>query len=209
MNLTRRTALLQIGAAGVLGHEAFAADLQPTPTEIVGPFYPVAKPLDRDADLTRISGRSGTASGTIVEVSGKVLSRRGAPVGGAQLEIWQANAAGRYKHPSDDNPASLDDNFEGYAVLQTDRHGHYRFLTVKPGGYPGGRRGYRTPHIHFDISGQIDRLVAQMYFPGEPANDTDYFLSNNLDPASVVARELQLSADGIARYRWDIVLRSG
>ncbi|HEY0596261.1 hypothetical protein [Sphingopyxis sp.] len=89
----------------------------------------------------------------------------GRPVPHARLEIWQANAAGRYAHPSDDNTAPLDPDFQGYASLRADAAGEYRIVTVKPGAYPGGRRGMRAPHIHFDLSGRIDRLVAQCIFP--------------------------------------------
>jgi protocatechuate 3,4-dioxygenase beta subunit len=133
----------------------------------------------------------------------------GRPVPGARLEIWQANAAGRYSHPSDTNSAPLDPNFQGYALLATDAGGGYRFVTVKPGGYPGGHRGMRTPHIHFDVSGQVDRLIAQMYFPDEPLNATDALLRAPLSPEAAIARAAGRGESGVQRYRWDIVLRTG
>lgn len=183
--------------------------LEPTPNEIVGPFYPLAKPADTDIDLTMVTGRTARAAGQIIEISGRVTSLTGRPVPGARLEIWQANAAGRYAHPSDDNPAPLDPNFQGYASLATDANGEYRIITVKPAGYPGGRRGMRTPHIHFDMTGRTDRLVAQMYFPDEPLNVTDALLRANIRPAMVIAAAMGASASGILRYRWDVVLRTG
>lgn len=182
---------------------------EPTPNEITGPFYPLTKPADTDADLTMVAGRAGRAAGQIIELSGRIMDLAGRPVAGARLEIWQANAAGRYAHPSDDNNAPLDPNFQGYALLTTDAAGGYRIVTVKPGAYPGGRRGLRTPHIHFDLSGRVDRLVAQMYFPDEPLNATDALLRANIRPATVIATALDSGAAGIPRYRWDVVLRTG
>lgn len=183
--------------------------LEPTPQEIVGPFYPIAKPADSDADLTMVAGLAGRAVGQIIEVSGRVIDLAGRPVPNARLEIWQANAAGRYAHPSDDNPAPLDPNFLGYAQLTTDTAGEYRIVTVRPGAYPGGRRGMRTPHIHFDLNGRVDRLVAQMYFPEEPLNAADALLSTNIRPAMVIAAAAGVTASGVPRYRWDMIVRSG
>lgn len=180
-----------------------------TPNEIVGPFYPITKPVDSDADLTMVAGRPGRALGQAIEVSGRIMDLAGRPVPHARLEIWQANAAGRYAHPSDDNTAPLDPDFQGYASLRTDASGEYRIVTVKPGPYPGGRRGMRTPHIHFDLSGRVDRLVAQMYFPDEPLNATDALLSANIRPAMVIARAAGVTASGVPRFRWDVILRSG
>ncbi|WP_255453602.1 hypothetical protein [Novosphingobium sp. Gsoil 351] len=181
----------------------------PTPNELLGPFYPVRKPTDRDADLTHIAGRQGQATGQVLELSGRVLSTSGEPVPDARIEVWQANAAGRYRHPSDTTGLPLDPNFEGFCQIATDRTGGFKILTVKPGGYPGGRRGFRTPHIHFDITGRVERLVAQMYFPGEPTNATDQLLLANIDPPSVIAHELPPRADGVLRFGWDVVMRLG
>src|SRR5258708_32638846 len=90
------------------------------------------------ADLTRVSGRSGRAEGQMLNVMGRVLNLTGEPVRNAKVEVWQANAHGRYTHPSDPNPAPLDPNFEGAAVLTTDSEGRYRFKTIKPAAYPAG-----------------------------------------------------------------------
>ncbi len=98
---------------------------------------------------------------------GRVLNAGGEPVSGARIEIWQANAHGRYAHPADDNPAPLDPNFQGYAKLLTDADGRYRFKTIKPSAYPAGAF-MRPAHIHFDVTGKLDRLVTQMYFPDDP-----------------------------------------
>lgn len=212
MLLSRRQTLGQLaGAAAVVPALAWPAQkrLEATPNEIVGPFYPLAKPADTDADLTMIAGRTGRAIGQVIEVSGRIMDLAGRPVPGARLEIWHANAVGRYAHPGDDNPAPLDPNFQGYASLIADTNGEYRIITVKPAGYPGGRRGMRAPHIHFDVAGRFDRLVVQMYFPDEPLNATDALLRANIRPAMVVASAAAGGASGILRYRWDMVLRTG
>jgi len=145
-----------------------------TPATVAGPFYPLlSKPVDRDADLTVISGRKDRAKGQVIHVVGRVLNLKGDPVKGLQVEIWQANAAGRYDHPADPNPAPLDPNFQGYGVIVTDAEGRYRFKTIKPAGYPLTQNSYRAPHIHFELTGRLDRHITQMWFPGEPLNSQD------------------------------------
>jgi protocatechuate 3,4-dioxygenase, beta subunit len=148
---------------------------QRTPDQILGPFYPL-KTFDQNADLTRPPGRPGRAEGQVLNVMGRVLNLKGEPVRNAKVEIWQANAHGRYTHPSDTNPAPLDPNFEGSAVLTADDDGRYRFKTIKPAAYPAGPNRMRPAHIHFQVSGRQDQLVTQMYFEGDPYNDTDRFL---------------------------------
>ncbi len=190
----------------------FAQALRRTPTQVLGPFYPVVKPLDRDADLTVVAGRAGRAAGQAIEVSGRVVNREGRPVEGARIEIWQANTHGRYTHPSDRNPAPLDPNFEGYAVLTTDAEGRYRFKTIKPGPYPEDSGAMRAPHIHFEVLGRTNRLVTQMYFPGEKLNASDRFLQT----AGANAERLIVSLPSAAQPGpeplagvWDIVLDHG
>ena len=210
MDTTRRT-FVGMTAIIVAGPSIAAGRLlSPTPAEITGPFYPIVKPRERDADLTRISGKTGRATGQIIELTGQLFNRQARPIAGAQIELWQANAAGRYRHPSDDNAAALDPSFDGYARLATDANGEFRFLTVKPGGYDGGRRGYRTPHLHFDVSARINRMVTQMYFPDElHTNAADQLLSACIDPPALVARPMPAREDGITRYTWTFVLRDG
>jgi protocatechuate 3,4-dioxygenase, beta subunit len=166
------------GAGAVLPSRLAASEaLQRTPPQILGPFYPLAE-LPQTADLTRVSGRSGRAEGQLLNVMGRVLNLAGEPVRNARVEVWQANAHGRYTHPSDPNPAPLDPNFEGSAVLTTDSEGRYRFKTIKPAAYPAGPNQMRPAHIHFQISGRQDRLVTQMYFENDPYNKTDSFLNS-------------------------------
>jgi protocatechuate 3,4-dioxygenase, beta subunit len=155
-----------------------------TPSTVAGPFYPLLnKPVDRDADLTMIDGRSVRASGQVLYMVGQVLNIKGKPVKGVDVEIWQSNAAGRYDHPSDPNPAPIDPNFQGYGVTTTDAEGRYRFKTVKPGGYPVTQGWDRPPHIHFQLTGRADRLVTQMWFPGDPLNAQDRLFTILRPPA--------------------------
>lgn len=184
----------------------------PTPDQILGPFYPVQKPADGGNDLVRLKGRSGTALGPLIHVTGRVLNLRGEPCPGVKLEIWQANGAGRYTHPHDRNPAAIDPNFDGYATVVTDTDGRYRFRTVKPGAYPVVADYWRPPHIHFDITGKVNRLITQMYFPNEPLNDKDPLLQQSWAKNSLIARVLPPTANeepGSKLVVWDIVLVQG
>ena len=199
------------GVASVLGQ---LADRRNTPQLTSGPFYPLIKPLDQDADLTLITGKQGRAQGKIIHLTGRVLNGRGEPVSGATVEIWQANAHGRYTHQSDPNPAPLDPHFEGFGVQITDAEGRYRFKTVKPGAYPGTLAGMRTPHIHFQVAGKVDRTVTQMFFPNEPLNETDHILRElkGWRREAVIARLMpptkELEADSLVAL-WDITLIKG
>lgn len=222
--MKRRCVLMNSGAClavAALGGIAAAADkLRRTPTQVLGPFYPLEKPLDDDADLTVIEGRKGqfkgtakgTAKGTVIHVMGRVMNAAGEPVNGARIEIWQANSHGRYAHPSDHNPAPLDPNFQGYASLVTDRLGRYRFKTIKPGPYPAGV-GMRPAHIHFDITGKSNRLVTQMYFPGDQFLEKDPVVAIAEDNARLLIADVRaptpdLEPDSLLA-NWDIVLERG
>jgi protocatechuate 3,4-dioxygenase beta subunit len=179
-DLDRREILkmsVMTGIASVVSTKFALAQVavQRTPDQILGPFYPL-KPLGQNVDLTRVPGRPGRAEGQVLNVMGRVLNLKGEPVRNAKVEVWQANAHGRYTHPSDHNPAPLDPNFEGAAMLTADVDGRYSFKTIKPAAYPAGPNSMRPAHIHFQVSGQQDRLVTQMYFEGDPYNDTDRFL---------------------------------
>ena len=140
---TRRhllSAAVVLTGSGLIGaaNPAFGqpAPARPTPEQVTGPFYPVRLPADQDADLTVIAGTAVRALGTIVYLSGRVTNHLGEAVPHADVEIWQANAVGRYTHTADDNPQPIDPNFDGYARIRTDSEGRYRFKTMKPGAYP-------------------------------------------------------------------------
>src|SRR6266849_7632282 len=136
-------------------------ELQRTPGQILGPFYPL-KELPQTADLTRVPGRPGRAEGQVLNVMGQVLNLAGEPVRNAKVEVWQANAHGRYTHPSDPNPAPLDPHFQGPAVLTTDAEGRYRFKNINPAAYPAGPNRMRPEHINFQVSRRQDKIVTQM-----------------------------------------------
>jgi protocatechuate 3,4-dioxygenase beta subunit len=214
--ITRRQVIgMSAAASSLLCPAGFAvADtLRRTPVQVLGPFYPVIKPADQDPDLTRIAGKSGRALGQVIHIMGRVVNRHGEPIAGARMEVWQANTHGRYRHSSDVNPAPLDPNFEGYAVLTTADDGGFRFTTIKPGAYPAGPNSMRPPHIHFDIMGKRNRLTTQMYFAGEPLNENDRFLSQAGEHAQQLIVSLQpAGADfesGTLLGHWDVVLEEG
>ena len=164
------------------------AALQRMPGQILGPFYPLDE-LSQNADLTRLPGRSGRAEGQVLYVIGRVLNLAGESVRNAKVEVWQANSYGRYTHPSDTNPAPLDPNFEGSALVTTDSEGRYQFKTIKPGAYPAGPNLIDPAHIHFQVTGRQDRLVTQLYFEGDPHNQTDPFL-NSAPAKALLIRKL-------------------
>jgi protocatechuate 3,4-dioxygenase beta subunit len=156
-----------------------------TPPQILGPFYPLTEAADLAGDLAQ-SRLAGRPRGQVLYVRGRVLNSAGAPIAGARVEIWQANADGKYCHPSDTNPAPLDPNFKGFALLTTDRAGRYQVRTVKPGGYSTAFGELRPPHIHFAVDGRFDRLVTQLYFAGEPENQTDRWLNSAPCPEQLI-----------------------
>jgi protocatechuate 3,4-dioxygenase, beta subunit len=164
---------------------AGAALLPRTSDQILGPFYPLSEPA-KGGDLTRVPGRPGRAQGQVIRVTGRVLDRTGEPVRGGKLQIWQANHFGRYTHPNDDNSAPLDPCFEGFAVISTDNDGHYDLRTIKPGAYPTPRGSMRPSHIHFEVFGKSERLITQLYFAGDPHQDTDTWLRSSPSPDTIV-----------------------
>jgi protocatechuate 3,4-dioxygenase, beta subunit len=167
-----------------------------------------------DADLTR--QHPGEPLGERIIITGRVLDEEGRPVRGTLVEVWQANAAGRYLDPVDDHPAPLDPNFSGAGRCLTDSRGFYRFVTIKPGAYPWANHlnAWRPAHVHFSVFGPElgSRLVTQMYFPGDPLQRADPILNSIPDPRGrrlLVARfDLATTKPQWALgYRWDIVVR--
>jgi len=176
-----------------------------------------------ELDLSRMRPTAPRAIGQLIEVTGRVEDAAGRAVRHAVLEIWQANAGGKYLHELDPSPVPLDPHFEGAGRLTTDAQGRYRLLTIKPGAYavPSEERGgaigwWRPPHIHFSIFGPgfSSRLVTQMYFPGEPLNEPDLLLHSI--PSGRARARLVARFDGpVARadepalgFRHDFVLGS-
>lgn len=204
--IAARAALVPLGGSFLISGSALAAR-SPTPFTDIGPFYPMAKPAELDGDLSLI-GNGKRAEGKVIEIAGRLLDGRGAPLAGSRIEIWQANAAGRYAHPGDSNPRPLDPAFQGFGVVTTDAKGNYRFVTIKPGAYPIPGGVVRPPHIHLDVSGRYDRLVTQMLFPGDPLNDKDVVLAN-VDRSLLIATDRGKAGSGAQRFEWDIILANG
>jgi protocatechuate 3,4-dioxygenase beta subunit len=183
-------------------------------SELTGPVYGHESVGGLDHDLTR--QHAGDPLGERIIVTGRVLDGDGRPVRNTLIEIWQANAAGRYVHWVDQHPAPLDPNFTGAGRCVTDDDGAYRFVTVKPGAYPWKNHdnAWRPAHIHFSLFGRafISRLVTQMYFPGDPLLAHDPIFESIRDPK---ARERLISSFDLETtvpewalgYRFDIVLR--
>ena len=207
-------------------HEAYASTVLRSPrkllvpiasslSELTGPAFGSDAVEPGDADLTHIPGSGGEAIGQRIYVTGRVLEDEGRPVANALVEIWQANAAGRYFHKVDNHPAPLDPNFTGGGRCLTDARGEYRFTTIHPGAYPWNNHpnAWRPAHIHFSLFGSafISRLVTQMYFPGDPLMPLDPVLGGvpeHARPLLVAHYAHDVTEPGIALgYRFDIVLR--
>jgi protocatechuate 3,4-dioxygenase beta subunit len=192
-------------------YEAYRSSLRRSPTrplemlpstlsELTGPGPVISSIVREDSDLTRNSGTDGTAIGERIIVTGRVVDERNNPVPNTLIEIWQANAAGRYVHRADQHDAPIDPNFLGIGRCLTNKAGEYTFLTVRPGAYPWANHtnAWRPAHIHFSLFGSSyrSRLVTQMYFPGDPLHE--------LDPIFNSVPDEDARARLIARYEHDV-----
>ncbi|GII96745.1 protocatechuate 3,4-dioxygenase subunit beta [Sinosporangium siamense] len=192
---------------------ALVAVRDPDAAELTGPVFGVTDVTPLDADLTR--RHLHEPLGERITVQGRVTDRDGRPVRRQLVEIWQANAAGRYRHQGDDHSAPLDPGFTGAGRCLTDDEGRYAFTTIRPGAYPWRNHvnAWRPAHIHFSLFGTAftQRLVTQMYFPGDPLLAHDPVLHAVTDERArqrlVAAYEHDLSVpEWSLGYRWDIVL---
>ena len=189
--------------------------LKHTMSELTGPVYGHDVIREHDNDLTMNARKNGEPMGERIVVAGKVTDEAGRPIQNTLVEIWQANAAGRYIHKVDQHNAPLDPNFFGGGRCMTDDQGNYKFYTIKPGAYPWGNHpnAWRPNHIHFSLFGEqiTSRLVTQMYFPGDPLLNHDPVFQG----VPVKYRHLLISQfaldlteqDFALGYRFDIVLR--
>ncbi len=185
-----------------------------TLSELTGPVYGHETVRPGDNDLTKM--HTGEPIGERIVVHGRVLDEDGRPVPNTLLEIWQANAAGRYVHVVEVHDAPIDPNFTGAGRAKTDAEGRYQFITIKPGAYPWGNHhnAWRPAHIHFSVFGAsfLSRIVTQMYFPGDPLFTYDPIFQSVTDPRD---RERMVSRFDIEAtrpewalaYHFDIVLR--
>ncbi len=206
-------------------HPAYASTVRRAPalppirvphtlSELTGPLFGDHAIGETDNDLTR--HHDGDPLGERIVVAGRVLDEDGRPIPHTLIELWQANAAGRYRHDRDDHPAPLDPNFRGAGRTTTDENGNYRFLTIKPGAYPwrNHANAWRPAHIHFSLFGPcfLTRLVTQMYFPNDPLMPHDPILQSI--PSESARRRLVSQFDlnltepeWALGYRFDFVLR--
>ncbi|GAB3618643.1 protocatechuate 3,4-dioxygenase subunit beta [Okibacterium endophyticum] len=192
-------------------HELVRAD--PEEIELVSPAFGHSDVDPFESDLT--IQHSGEPLGERIVVTGRVLDGEGRPVRHQLVEVWQANAAGRYQHKHDQHPAPLDPNFTGVGRMITGDDGSYRFTTIKPGAYPwrNHRNAWRPAHIHFSLFGSqfTQRLVTQMYFPGDPLFPLDPIFQSIADHDArerlIAQYDHDVTVPEIALgYRWDIVL---
>jgi len=181
--------------------------------DVPGPRVPKGFVREKDNDLTA-HGKSAPLGEKMI-LAGQLLDEDGWPVRHSLVEIWQANASGRYDHPGDRHDAPLDPNFNGIGKTFTDAEGWYKFITIKPGSYPWQNHAFawRPQHIHFSLLGNapVQRLITQMYFPGDPLLAIDpVFLSVPDEGARarmIASLALETGIEGIALgYRFDIVL---
>ena len=184
-------------------------------SERSGPVFPESSLGPLDQDLTRNAAHGSEPLGERIIIAGRVLDGDGRAVRGALVEVWQANAAGRYVHKEDQHDAPLDPNFLGAGRCVTDDSGRYSFTSVRPGAYPWGNHAnaWRPAHIHFSLfgAGLASRLVTQMYFPGDPLLERDPIFKSVPEPARqrLVSRfSIDLTRPGFALgYEFDVVLR--
>ena len=205
-------------------HTPYASSIKRAPTtppvylpqtlsEITGPSFPNVVSDAKSTDLT--SQHHGEPLGERIIVSGRVTDEDGRPLRQALVEIWQANAAGRYLHERDQHHAALDPNFTGCGHALTDAEGNYRFVTIRPGAYPWGNHhnAWRPAHIHFSLFGPAfaTRLVTQMYFPGDPLLPFDPIFNCTADESarnrliSIFDWETTIPSQALG-YRFDIVM---
>ena len=210
---TRRQIAKNLGlATGALIASPALAEALATPEQTEGPFYPIVDQADRDIDLTLIDGHTESATGQSILVRGRVLSTDGRPLADATVDIWQANHHGRYSHPGDENPAPLDEHFQGWGIMTTDELGYYGFKTILPGAYalgPNANAPRRCRHIHFKVSHpDFANITTQMYFEGDPLMQDDIVLESlpkELWP--LLTAKPDVDADtGLPLHRFDIVL---
>jgi protocatechuate 3,4-dioxygenase beta subunit len=185
-----------------------------TLSELTGPAYPYGHLSALDSDLTK--QHAGEPIGQRITLQGRVLDEDGRPIPQTLVEIWQANAAGRYTHQKDTNRAPLDPNFSGAGRTLTDADGRWRFITIMPGAYPwpNHHNAWRPRHVHFSLFGPnfLTRLITQMYFPGDPLHALDPVMNTVPDPRGrerLICRfDINLTEpDWALGFEWDIVLR--
>jgi len=177
--------------------------LIPTPSQTVGPFFHLGMAWLNTADLAK-----NASDGERIVVAGCVLDGDGKPIPDAVLEVWQANAFGKYAHPDDRQDKAIDPGFSGFGRIPTDKDGRFRFATIKPGATPGLGNRQQAPHIVVALfmRGMGKHLYTRIYFSDEAANATDPILGRIEEPVrrdTLIAKRI----DGTGEYRWDISMQ--
>jgi len=189
-----------------------------TLSELTGPTSLERRLKIGDGDLSRAVPDGLRAMGQLISVEGRVVDEDGAPVAGVVIEIWQANSSGKYINENDRHEAPLDPNFTGQGRVLTDAEGRFQFRSIKPGAYPVTESDWwwRPPHIHFSIFGSswMSRFVTQIFFPGEPLNESDLLLNGVPDPEARARLIFETGATAVGavnllKFRRDFVLRGG
>lgn len=187
--------------------------LPPSEADVTGPVFGEGTVGPHDHDLTY--GHPDEPMGQRITVEGQLLDTAGRPIAGQLIEVWQANAAGRYLHEVDNHPAPIDPHFSGYGRCLTDSLGRWRIVTVKPGAYPWGNHpnAWRPAHIHYSVFGRAftHRLVTQMYFPDDPLFAYDPVFNGVTSPearaAMVASFDLAVTVPQRSLgYRFDMVV---
>ena len=181
--------------------------LIPTGSQTVGPYFAIGLDRPEWSDLTR-----GGAAGDKIRIEGRVLDGDGAPINDALVEIWQANAAGKYNHPDDAQDKKIDPKFIGFGRAATDREGRYRFTTIRPGPVPGRGNTLQAPHINVALfaRGVLKQMVTRIYFADQAAaNDADPVLGKIADAKSrqTLLAKPGKGKDGITTYQFDVILQ--
>ncbi|HYM32112.1 MAG TPA: protocatechuate 3,4-dioxygenase subunit alpha [Candidatus Cybelea sp.] len=174
----------------------------PTPSQTVGPYLTLGMSWLTVSDLAPKAKAADR-----IAIAGRVLDADGQPVPDALLEIWQANAAGKYAHPEDTQDKPVDPNFAGFGRVPTDKDGRFRFVTIKPGRVPGRGNTLQAPHILVAVfmRGLLRHVYTRIYFSDEPSNASDPVLALIDDPAR--RRTLIAERNASAEYRWDVVMQ--
>jgi protocatechuate 3,4-dioxygenase alpha subunit len=177
--------------------------LQATTSQTVGPYFSIGLTRLKKVDLT-----GPGVSGERITISGRVLDGDRNPVPDAVLEIWQANSHGKYAHPEDDQDKPLEPAFQGYGRIPVDDNGLFRFTTIKPGPVPGPDGKPQAPHIAVSVfmRGLLRRLVTRIYFPGEPANASDFVL-NLVDAGRRSTLIAKKNANELGTLEWNVILQ--
>lgn len=172
-----KKSIVSAGSILLVSNVAKASSCLLTPDQTEGPFYPIEDQLDKDSDLTSVKGSLNNALGETIVMFGTVTDENCKPVKDALVEIWQACATGKYNHPGDPNPASLDPNFQYWGRALTNSKGEYSFKTIRPGHYQATETWMRPAHIHLKVHRRgYEELTTQVYFKDDPYNSNDRIL---------------------------------